>query len=63
MEYIYSALILSKLIEKEIKEAASMPVMQAAAPAAEAKKEDKKSKEDEEKSAESAAAGLGALFG
>ena len=99
MEYIYSALILSKLgkevnegnvkkvleaagakveearvkalvsalqgvdIEKEIKEAASMPVMQAAAPVAEAKKEDKKSKEDEEKSAESAAAGLGALFG
>ena len=95
MEYIYAALLLSKLgkdvnednvkkilasagasvedarvkalvsalqgvdIEKEIKEAASMPVAVAAAPASggEAKKEDDK------KSEEQAAAGLGALFG
>ena len=99
MEYIYAALLLSKLgkdvnednvkkilasagasvedarvkalvsalqgvdIEKEIKEAASMPVAVAAAPASggEAKKEEKK--EDDKKSEEQAAAGLGALFG
>jgi large subunit ribosomal protein L12 len=101
MEYVYTALILSKLgkevneenvkkvleaagaqvedaqtkalvsalkdvdIEKEIKEAATVPVA-AAAPAAgeatEEKKEEKKEEEDK-KSEEQAAAGLGALFG
>ena len=49
-------------IEKVIKEASVMPVVQAPiqAGAQEAKKEDKK---EEKKSEEAAAAGLGSLFG
>lgn len=99
MEYIYAALLLSKLrkevnesnvkkvleaagihpeearikalvsalqgvdIEKEIKEAAAMPVAVAAHVEAPKEHHKEKPKEEEKKSEEAAAAGLGALFG